>query len=334
MEGVSVIVSCYNSQKRIEKTLEYLFNQKTVSELNWEIIVVDNNSSDKTAAVANKIEEKYNKKNVHFKIVYEPVSGLNNARRCGVESSIYNIVLFCDDDNWLNQNYVNDVFAIMSQNEEIGIVGGRGDAIFETNEPEWFKKHEHGYAVHCFGDGIVDLTNTRQYVYGAGMAIRKGLFSKIYRDFKFITIDRKGRKLTSGGDAEICMYVKLLGKKIIFSSSLQFFHYMPKERLEWKYCRRLFNSFGESVLQLFPYDYLLFEDKYSYNRSLFKFIQYHLQKIFASYKRLFFFLFKDLEGEEYITIYETSFRIIKTFIVSYIKIYKHYRYLKNVFPQK
>ncbi|NJN42415.1 MAG: glycosyltransferase [Flammeovirgaceae bacterium] len=53
-EGVSVIICCYNSSSRIEKTLEHLFQQKTNSRLHWEIILVDNASTDQTKATAIK----------------------------------------------------------------------------------------------------------------------------------------------------------------------------------------------------------------------------------------------------------------------------------------
>jgi glycosyltransferase involved in cell wall biosynthesis len=68
--GVSVIICCYNSRERIEKTLDFIFAQEVEGAIPWEIIIVDNASTDDTFLIAQRYLEK-NKGRVGAKVVKE-----------------------------------------------------------------------------------------------------------------------------------------------------------------------------------------------------------------------------------------------------------------------
>ena len=125
MKGVSVIVSCHNSSDRLPPTLKHLGSQKTNTEIAWEIIVIDNASSDNTQRCARKILSQYN---IPFKIIEEPQLGLSYARRRGIMESNYDFIIFCDDDNWLNSEYVQRVYYLLDKYSDIGVLGGNGTA--------------------------------------------------------------------------------------------------------------------------------------------------------------------------------------------------------------
>jgi glycosyltransferase involved in cell wall biosynthesis len=71
--GISVIVCCYNSEKRLADTLAHLLNQKTNS-FDWEIIIVDNASTDTTNILSQKILSKSLPPG-NFKVIVEKKSG-------------------------------------------------------------------------------------------------------------------------------------------------------------------------------------------------------------------------------------------------------------------
>src|SRR5436190_1838589 len=99
MKGVSVIICCYNSEHRIDKTLNHLQAQIISSSLQWEIILVDNASNDSTV---KKADELWNKNAVtEMNIISEPKPGLKNARLAGINKSKYEYISFIDDDNWV-----------------------------------------------------------------------------------------------------------------------------------------------------------------------------------------------------------------------------------------
>jgi glycosyltransferase involved in cell wall biosynthesis len=331
---LSVVVCCFNSKSRIEKTLVHLFNQQVPENHSFEIIIVDNNSTDGTADYIFQLNEQFNISKIKLKLVYEYQAGLNKARICGVKNSRAKLILFCDDDNWLNEFYIINSIKNFEVESSLGCLGGNGEAVFENEKPIWFESHKSGYAAYSISEVRLDITHLPYTVYGAGMVIRKDLFLQIIEDYKLFTNDRKGSKLSSGGDSEICLYVKLFGFKVIVDPELHFYHFIPMARTQWKYCRNLYKSFGNSNSLLQVYYYILSGSNKSFFSWYFKFWCFHLKKISKSIKRLYFFLIKDLPGEEYITIYETSFRIVFSSMYYFPLYYKHYLFVKSKFEKK
>jgi glycosyltransferase involved in cell wall biosynthesis len=113
--GISVIICCYNSSLRLPKTLEYLSNQATGNLFPWEIILVDNNSSDNTSVIATNFWASLDI-DVPLIIVEESKPGLIYARNTGINKANYDFLIFCDDDNWLNKNYLCNVYKILNNN--------------------------------------------------------------------------------------------------------------------------------------------------------------------------------------------------------------------------
>lgn len=98
MNGISVIVCCYNSAWIIERCLNALLAQQVPSSVLWEIIVVNNASTDDTERIANKVLQKGH---ISYQLINEPKAGLLNARKCGIRAARYSYTIFCDDDNVL-----------------------------------------------------------------------------------------------------------------------------------------------------------------------------------------------------------------------------------------
>jgi len=132
--GISVIICCYNSASRIGITLKHIALQKARPNILWEVVVVDNNSIDDTQGVARQEWMQYNIP-VSFKIVSEPKPGLIYARQKGVTAAIYDLLLFCDDDNWLAEDYIANAFEIMATHKNVAVLGGCSEGYFETGCP-------------------------------------------------------------------------------------------------------------------------------------------------------------------------------------------------------
>ncbi len=255
MQGVSVIICCHNSEKRLPETLRFLALQEVPSYIPWEIIVVDNASTDNTVGKALEAWSK-SQSDVSFKVVKQPKSGLSFAREKGLDTAQFEYCLFCDDDNWLDKNYVRLAYEIMSSNECIGVLGGLGEAICEIEAPHWFENVKHAYAVgpQCSYDG--DVTEDRGFVFGAGAVLRRSVFLSLrYKGIQLLLSDRNGKKLSSGGDAEICYLYVLNGYKIFYSSKLKFQHFIPKERLTIEYYKKLTYGFTQARIILSLYKY-------------------------------------------------------------------------------
>lgn len=110
---ISVIIPAYNEEKFIQKCIESVKKQKT--KLNYEIIVVDNNSTDKTKDIAKK---------QNVKVVNEKKQGVGAARRTGTEHAKGEIVVHIDADTILYPNHLEKVSKYFEKNKNLACLGG------------------------------------------------------------------------------------------------------------------------------------------------------------------------------------------------------------------
>lgn len=235
----SIVICCFNSESRISKTLKHIANQKTIDFITWEVIVINNNSTDRTTEIARRIWFE-TKSTIEFKVVDEKNPGLSFARQKGTLMSEGEYILFCDDDNWLDSNYIQKAYEILQIDSKIGMLGGIGTEFIEGETPEWFEKNKKTYAVGPQSETEGDITFSKAYVYGAGVIIKKELLIVLNEiGFKHVLTDRIGKKMVSGGDNELGYAIALLNFKIYYSTSLKFQHFIPDNRLKLNYLKRI-----------------------------------------------------------------------------------------------
>src|SRR5918993_3334590 len=254
--GISVIICCYNSVERIEPTLQHLYAQKGLTQAEYEILLVDNASTDNTAQAATAIWNNLPGEKPSFKVLTEPTPGLSAARKKGIENSKFDYVLFCDDDNWLEESYLVNALRIMLSNDNIGVLGGTGNPVFGGIEPPYFWINQ--YHVLAVGEQSRiegDITDERGVLYGAGMILNKRAFVELKEkySFQFQVTDRIGDLLISSGDHELCLALTKMGYRIFYSRMLQFKHFIPAHRTSIAYYKKLFLGFGVSYALLRVY---------------------------------------------------------------------------------
>lgn len=252
--GISVIVCCYNSALRLPETLQHLIQQKTTG-FEWEIIVVDNASTDSTSKVADEILS-VAKPKIKYKVVYEPNPGLSNARDCGYRTSEFEYLIYCDDDNLLDPNYLITAYNLLSTKSNIDILGGFGSAVFEGKKPNWFDTYYINFAVGEQSPNLMANLIQVDSVYGAGMIVKREVLNKLNEiGFKSLLSDRKGDQLISGGDTELCIVSRILGYNVWYCKELRFKHIMTNSRMEWSYLKKLYFGFGRMNIYLHAYNH-------------------------------------------------------------------------------
>ena len=232
MRGISVIICCYNSAWIIRRTLESLKEQRFLASLPYEILLVDNRCTDNTIAIA---EEVMKDGLVDFSIIKENKPGLAYARRKGIREAKYEYVIYCDDDNLLCPDYVSTVVSFFDKMPEVGAVGGRGIAEFEIEPAAIVKEHLECYAV---GSQL----EHKDWLWGAGLAMRKELVKDVYNNQKCYLVGRKGDKLLSGDDSELVMSIVLRGYKTFALDEIFYIHVLKAERLSEEYFHRLYKG--------------------------------------------------------------------------------------------
>lgn len=252
--GVSVIICCHNSARRLPQTLAHLASQDTDGSPPWEVIVVDNASTDDTAELARARWPEHHP--APLRVVYEPRLGLSNARQRGFSEAKYEVVGFVDDDNWVCAEWVRTAAEVMARQPRIGACGGPIEAVCEVSPPEWFLRSKKAVAPPPPRADAGDISETVGAACGAGLVVRRSAWRELKdRGFRFLLTDRHGPSLTAGGDTELCFALRLAGWRIWYEPCLRLRHFVPKERLDWNRWRRQARGAGMAYAVLALYGF-------------------------------------------------------------------------------
>jgi glycosyltransferase involved in cell wall biosynthesis len=247
--GVTIAVCCHNSEKLLPATLAHIKNQQVSTDMKWEVLVIDNASTDKTATLAPVLWGDDGP--VPLRVVSESRLGLSYARERAFSEAQYEIVSFIDDDNWINPEWIRVVIECMSAEPDLGAIASVNTSVADVPLPDWFSRYCHLYAAWADRESA---TPPPWILNGAGMTIRKSSWDELRQNgFKLQLTDRVGTRLSSSGDLEIGCALHLAGWKIRIERRLRLQHYMTARRLDWSYLRRLLHSIGESDALLEAY---------------------------------------------------------------------------------
>jgi glycosyltransferase involved in cell wall biosynthesis len=195
---------------------------------------------------------------LHGHHVREESLGLTRARLRGIAESKGDILVFVDDDNLLDSQYLQHVVSIASEHPRLGAWSGNVQLDFETPPPEWTRPF-WPFLVERKVDADVVSCN-RELVeplpVGAGLCVRRVIADEYSRAVKCSEwrqrLDRKGASLNSAGDIDLALTACDLGYSRGVFRGLHLRHLIPTERLTEAYFLRLVQSiqFSSYVLQM------------------------------------------------------------------------------------
>jgi glycosyltransferase involved in cell wall biosynthesis len=257
--GVSVVVCTHNGASRLPQTLAHLAGQQFEANLQWEVIVVDNASTDRTADVARGCWPRNHR--IPLRVVCESRLGLSSARERGFSEARYEVVGFVDDDNWVCPQWVQTAAEVMSQLPEVGACGSRLEATCEVAPPHWFVRWKQSVAPAPPRPDAGDVSETAGHLNGAGLLVRGSAWRSLAdHGFRFLLSDRQGTSPSLGGDLELCFALRLAGWKIWYEPRLLVDHFVPKERLDWNRLRRDARGAGRAYPVLALYSFAMDPD--------------------------------------------------------------------------
>ncbi len=253
--GISIIICCYNAAMRIQPTLQAL--QKQVDPgFPWELIVVDNASTDTTGEVAKRVWEQ--NPVTRLTVVNEEQPGLIHARHKGLAEARYEIVSFIDDDNWVEEKWVVKIGEVFSMDPQIAAAGGQSLPAFEKTAPEWFPRYQQHFAVGKQMDRSGYIENEKGFLWGAGLSFRKSIWERLkLTGYQNLTVGRQGKNMMAGEDTELCYAFRLMGYRLYYRDDLVLTHYMPDNRMQFAYLLKMTFGFGLAHARLNCYRELL-----------------------------------------------------------------------------
>jgi glucosyl-dolichyl phosphate glucuronosyltransferase len=168
---VSVIVSSYNRCDMLPETIESLLAQEADG-LCYEIIIVDNNSTDATKQVVESYMRD-GRENLHY--VFEGRQGVSHGRNAGIKIARAPIVAFADDDVRVARNWVATIKRAFDEHPEVNYVGGKVLPHWQTEMPLWITRyHWSPLAIQDYGDTALYLNSERRLcLVGASLSFRR-----------------------------------------------------------------------------------------------------------------------------------------------------------------
>ncbi|MDZ8067844.1 MAG: hormogonium polysaccharide biosynthesis glycosyltransferase HpsE [Nostoc sp. DedQUE08] len=241
----TVAIPTYNGESRLPELLERLQNQIHTENLSWEIIVVDNNSTDNTAKVVQTYQKDW-RCPYPLKYCFEAKQGAAYARKKAVLEAKGKFIGFLDDDNYPVSNWVSAAYAFGEKYPKAGAYGSQIHPDWEVEPPENFQRIAPFLAITERGNLPLLYEAAKKLLPpSAGLVVRKQVWLEIVPDKPILTGRVKGSMLTSE-DLEMLSYIQKAGWEIWYNPEMEISHRIPKFRLQKDYLIPFFRGIGLS----------------------------------------------------------------------------------------
>ncbi|MHC5742972.1 MAG: hormogonium polysaccharide biosynthesis glycosyltransferase HpsE [Nostoc sp.] len=241
----TVAIPTYNGESRLPELLERLQNQLYIENLSWEIIVVDNNSTDNTAKVVQNYQKNWQSP-YPLKYCFEAKQGAAYARKRAVSEAKGRLIGFLDDDNYPVSNWVSAAYTFGEKYPKAGAYGSQIHPDWEVEPPENFQRIAPFLAITERGNlPLLYETAKKLLPPSAGLVVRKQAWLESVPDKPILTGRVKGSMLTSE-DLEMLSYIQKTGWEVWYNPEMEISHKIPKFRLQKDYLIPFFRGIGLS----------------------------------------------------------------------------------------
>lgn len=240
---ISVIICTYNRDKYIYNVLKSLADG-TLPPDRYEIVLVDNNSTDNTRSEVERFCKDFPSVNLRYSV--ETNQGLSHARNRGIRESKGDILVYVDDDATVNAEYLATYADWFEKNPQTDAAGGPIIPHYETgSEPRWMtyfiKRLLTGYLYFGKKAGPFPGEN---FPGGGNAAYRSRVFEKV--GLYNVELGRNGDSLGSGEEKDIFDKMKRQGMQISYLPDAILYHSIPAYKLEPDYFNRVTTGIGQS----------------------------------------------------------------------------------------
>ena len=251
---ISVVVCTHNPDKFILERVLQSLGEQTLSKDKWHLIVVDNLSSEK---LESNILDGLGCANVE--LIYEDEVGLINARIAGINKSHGDVIVFVDDDNFLEKDYLDNVYRYLTDIKylNIGVMGGLIEGEYEASPSDWLLPVINHLAIRKGDlDECISSSPSASFLepIGAGMCVRRAVAEEfviyVNENMQASLLGRKGTNLSGCEDTLMAYVSYICGYKNMYTPYLKLYHYIPKFRLSFSYNIKLAYSLGASYAKL------------------------------------------------------------------------------------
>jgi glycosyltransferase involved in cell wall biosynthesis len=224
--NISVILCTYNRCNSLRKALESAAHSTLPESVQWEVLIVDNNSNDQTKAVADDFIGKYPGR---FRYLFEPKPGKSNALNSGIQQARGDVLAFMDDDVQVEPSWLQNLTANLHNGSWAGS-GGRILPQWTSSPPPWLPSEgRYALAPLVMFDLGLESAPLDEAPFGTNMAFLKTVFEK-YGNFRIDLGPRPGSEIRNE-DTEFGQRLLQAGEHLRYEPSAVVYHEVPKNRL-------------------------------------------------------------------------------------------------------
>lgn len=172
----TVIICTYNRSRGLPACIRKLAEQRGVESLDWEVLIVDNNSSDDTRLTVERLAAE---EPIKIRYAFESQQGLNYARNHGMQASDGKYFCYVDDDILVDPNWLASLYSALEANDA-DAVGGRIHLDPGIRLPGWINEDMRGFlGYQDYGDSPFRMDGVERYPHGGNMSFNRRVVDKI-----------------------------------------------------------------------------------------------------------------------------------------------------------
>lgn len=242
-QEVTVLICTRNRARQLKSVLDSAARLVVPPGLAWEILIVDNGSTDDTPAVVSSFAQV-----LPIRRVFEPVPGLSSARNHGVEQARGRYILWTDDDVTLKLGWLSAYVSAIRAHPDVAVFGGKITPVLEKPVQTWFAdvlpEIQGVVASRDLGPDPIELSIVAHKIpYGANYAVRTEEQKKFLYD-RSLGVAPGSKRL--GEETQVIAGLLRSGAKGMWVPDSEVLHHIPLARQTETYVASYFRSAGET----------------------------------------------------------------------------------------
>jgi glycosyltransferase involved in cell wall biosynthesis len=232
---ITVIIATRNRAQSLRSTLEFLLIPANLGSFDWELLVVDNGSSDQTKELCLDFQRRFPR---HFRSIVETRAGKSHALNTAIQAASGNLLAFTDDDVTCAPEYLHGIRDFFSSHVADGVQG----RVFLDCEGGWPRWLDAGTAAMAgFRDCGEQVTELKGTMYGLNMIVKSDVFRKIGGFLPYL-----GPGLIGAEDTEFSLRMRHAGMQQMYAPQIVLHHRLSRQRLTRNFFRKRFFQEGRS----------------------------------------------------------------------------------------
>jgi glycosyltransferase involved in cell wall biosynthesis len=243
---ITVILCTYNRRKSLATALDSVAASQVPSSIPWEVLVIDNNSTDGTRELVENFSRRYPGR---FRYLFESQQGKSCALNRGVREANGDVLAFVDDDVTVEPSWLRNLTASLESDRWSG-AGGQVVPLWNTERPKWLPDSGDILAPLVLFNPGEEAGALSEPPFGTNMAFRKKVFER-YGEFR-TDLGPRPNSAIRGEDTEFGRRVLNGGEEIYYEPGAVVYHPVTPDRLTRKYFLQWWFDKGRTEVLEFP----------------------------------------------------------------------------------